>query len=332
MKNCWASSTKMKFFPLTDYMDCYHPQVCTQCLHKTWAVRFFAHSCTDLYEARAILLGRLGRHNQALETYVYRLQNYAKAEEYVDSLIFPNQFWSPHTRHCKRVYRAGTGTSGIFLELLKLYLRPTVQTSSNLLQPALELIGRHGPRLDAVETLQLLPPLVTADDIRPFLIESLRIPAFDTRVVREINKARNDQLSRRLMALQSRRVKVTDSRMLVLNIKLLEKMRPLIISFCFSCPQCHKRLGNSVIAVHAPRYVSIIYWFVHLRVFSDATIYAWLVAKWLIINVASLFLVTCLTLVDDSRRIHSWFSVPGYPTIFRNKNFTRKISKPPSPL
>jgi len=172
-------------------------------------------SSTDLYEARAILLGRLGRHDQALETYVYRLQNYAKAEE-----------------HCKRVYRAGTGTSGIFLALLKLYLRPTVQTSSNLLQPALELISRHGPRLDAVETLQLLPPLVTADDIRPFLIDSLRIPVFDTRVVREINKARNDHLSRRLMALQSRRVKVTDSRI---------------------CPQCHKRLGNSVIAVHAPR-------------------------------------------------------------------------------
>ena len=121
-------------------------------------------------------------------------------------------------RYCKRVYRAGTGTSGIFLALLKLYLRPTMQTSSNLLQPALELISRHGPRLDAVETLQLLPPLVTADDIRPFLIDSLRIPAFDTRVVREINKARNDQLSRRLIALQSRRVKVTDSRMLVLDI------------------------------------------------------------------------------------------------------------------
>ena len=131
-------------------------------------------------------------------------------------MIFPINSDPLITRHCKRVYRAGTETSGIYLTLLKLYLRPTVQTTnSNLLQPALELISRHGPRLDAVETLQLLPPLVTADDIRPFLIDSLRIPVFDTRVVREINKARNDQLSRRLMALQSRRVKVTDSRMLV---------------------------------------------------------------------------------------------------------------------
>jgi hypothetical protein len=73
----------MNFFPLIDYMDCYRPQVCTQRPHKTRADRFFNYSCTDLYEARAILLGRLGRHDQALETYVYRLQNYAKAEEYV---------------------------------------------------------------------------------------------------------------------------------------------------------------------------------------------------------------------------------------------------------
>jgi hypothetical protein len=36
----------------------------------------------ELYEARAILLGRLGRHDQALESYVYRLHDYIKAEEY----------------------------------------------------------------------------------------------------------------------------------------------------------------------------------------------------------------------------------------------------------
>lgn len=35
----------------------------------------------DLFEARAILLGRLGRHGQALELYVYRMHDYRKAEE-----------------------------------------------------------------------------------------------------------------------------------------------------------------------------------------------------------------------------------------------------------
>lgn len=39
-------------------------------------------SIVDMFEARAVLLGRLGRHEAALETYVYRLRDYIKAEEY----------------------------------------------------------------------------------------------------------------------------------------------------------------------------------------------------------------------------------------------------------
>ncbi|KAJ7220172.1 hypothetical protein GGX14DRAFT_585899 [Mycena pura] len=169
----------------------------------------------DLFEARAILLGRFGRHDQALELYVYRLQDYLKAEQ-----------------HCARVYRAGTETSSVYLTLLRIYLRPTVKITSDLLEPALGLIARHSSQMDAVATLELLPPLVTTQDIRTFLIGALRAPVFDSQVIRNISKAHGDQVDEKLMALQTRRVKVTDSRI---------------------CPQCHKRIGNSFIAVHAPR-------------------------------------------------------------------------------
>lgn len=39
-----------------------------------------------MFEVRAILLGRMGKHQAALEIYVYRLNNFAKAEEYVIAL------------------------------------------------------------------------------------------------------------------------------------------------------------------------------------------------------------------------------------------------------
>ncbi|OCH95424.1 hypothetical protein OBBRIDRAFT_816580 [Obba rivulosa] len=184
----------------------------------------------DLYEAKAILLGRLGRHDAALEVYVYRLHDYTKAEEY-----------------CRRVYAPGADspTAGVFLTLLRIYLRPTPSSLSSaqsarsstssapaLLEPALALIRRHGPRLDALEALSLLPPLVPESDVRPFLLAALRAPVFDQRVVREVAHAREEQVARKLMLLQSRRVRVSDSRI---------------------CPQCHKRIGHSVIAVHAPR-------------------------------------------------------------------------------
>lgn len=34
-----------------------------------------------LYEARAIILGNMGQHKQALEIYVFKLENPEKAEE-----------------------------------------------------------------------------------------------------------------------------------------------------------------------------------------------------------------------------------------------------------
>ncbi|KAF5392213.1 hypothetical protein D9757_001433 [Collybiopsis confluens] len=167
-------------------------------------------SSEDLYEARAILLGKLGRHDQALELYVYRLHNYLKAEEY-----------------CKQYYQPGTETSNVFLTLLRVYLRPTVKMNVDLLQPALELISRHSRRLDTTEALQLLPPLVTMNDVRTFLVEGLRIPIFDTEVVRQIGKARNDQIARQLMSLQTKRVKITDSRIVTRGSDL--RLSPFIV-------------------------------------------------------------------------------------------------------
>jgi Vam6/Vps39-like protein vacuolar protein sorting-associated protein 39 len=116
-------------------------------------------------------------------------------------------------RYCKRVYQPTGETRNVFLTLLRIYLQPTQKTTTDLLQPALDLISRHGPRLDAAETLQLIPPLVTTQAIRRFLLDTLHTPVFDTCVIRDISNARNDQLARKLVALQSKRVRVTDSRM-----------------------------------------------------------------------------------------------------------------------
>lgn len=116
------------------------------------------------------------------------------------------------------MYDPSGPTSSIYLTLLRIYLRPSNQPTSptvDLLHPALDLISRHSPRLDIVETLKLLPPLVTAQDVRAFLIEALRAPVFDRKVISGVAKARDEQVARRLMILQAKRVKVTDSRMLV---------------------------------------------------------------------------------------------------------------------
>jgi hypothetical protein len=107
----------------------------------------------------------------------------------------------------------GTQTESAFLALLRIYLQPRQPTEgADLLRPALELVSRHGPRLDPAAALELLPPLVPTRDLRAFLMDALRAPRLDARAVREIARARQEDVGRGLMALQSRRVKVTDSR------------------------------------------------------------------------------------------------------------------------
>lgn len=116
--------------------------------------------------------------------------------------------------YCKRVYQTEPDPRGVFLILLRIYLRPSVSGGqATSLAQALDLISRHSPRLDSAEALQLLPPLVNASDVRNFLFEALKTPKVDTRIEKELWKAREHQVDRKMMLLQSKRVKITDTRM-----------------------------------------------------------------------------------------------------------------------
>ncbi|KZP00495.1 hypothetical protein CALVIDRAFT_552763 [Calocera viscosa TUFC12733] len=165
----------------------------------------------DLYEARALLLGKLGRHEGALQIYVNRLEDYHKAEQY-----------------CKRMQ--GTHPE-LFLVLLKLYLAPEPGFKP-LIAPALALIAHHSVQLEPIPTLELLPPLMSVQDVSRFLSRALKDERKWARLEREVRKSRGDAVAFELVKLQERKVVVGDLRI---------------------CPQCKKRLGSSVIAVHSPR-------------------------------------------------------------------------------
>lgn len=161
--------------------------------------------------AQAILLGRMGKHDKALRIYVYRLKDYAAAE-----------------KHCSRVYAdasvprmtdeksaSASDRSDIFLVLLRLYLQPN-PSDPVLLDPALELIGRQGARLDAEKVIALLPPLVTMKDVQDFFVRSLRdghARRNERRIFSGLASARKEQVDRMLMGLQEKRVRITDQRM-----------------------------------------------------------------------------------------------------------------------
>jgi hypothetical protein len=147
---------------------------------------------------------------------VVRLKNYSTAEDY-----------------CKRVY-ASEPSGNVFLTLLKIYLKPQAGDEP-LLLPALELLARHGTRINADNALSLLPPLITVKELDRFLYDAVTRQAEDkhhVRLKREVYRSHLDHLQQADVLLKSQYVKITDSRL---------------------CPLCHKRIGNSVIAVHLPK-------------------------------------------------------------------------------
>ncbi|GAA6050759.1 hypothetical protein JCM3770_006612 [Rhodotorula araucariae] len=174
----------------------------------------------DMHEVRAILLGRLGRHEGALQIYVYQLEDHATAEQY-----------------CKRVYDSDEAMRPtIFHLLLRLYLRPR-PNHPLLLAPALALLSTQAARIDPIEAFDLLPPLVALGDIKVYLEKTVRRSgerAREAKMVKALRRSWLDQQEREVVDLEERRVKITEGRV---------------------CPVCHKRIGNSVIAIHNPHGV-----------------------------------------------------------------------------
>ena len=175
----------------------------------------FADYPAEMPEARAILLGRMGNHEEALRIYVYLLKDFAAAEAYVVPSIARRPSLRP-LRYCARVYAKNPDPHGVFLLLLRIYLRPPPNTTENvLLGPALSLIAKHGVRLDANDVLALLPPLITMEDVRSFFIRTLRdghAKRHEHRVVKQLVGARKEEVERVLMGFQVKRVRVTDQR------------------------------------------------------------------------------------------------------------------------
>lgn len=128
-------------------------------------------------------------------------------------------------RYCVKAYQSN---NNVFLLLLQLYLRPPPPSPSKSksgsksgsgsthLPPALSLISKHSTSLPASSVLDLLPPLVSISDVRPFFINTLREEhrrKLEGRVVRQLGKGRKEEVEGMLMGLEVKRVRVTDQRM-----------------------------------------------------------------------------------------------------------------------
>ncbi|KAI1815086.1 AvaB protein [Poronia punctata] len=199
------------------------------------------------YEAQAVILSIMGNHKQALEIYVFKMQDYVRAEEYcnrIHSLPGEQQQREPRDLSADEGDDAETTTttttsSSIYHTLLSLYLTPPPPHTPNL-EPALALLSRHGSRLPATSSLSLIPDTLPVAKLESYFRGRMRTANSVVAESRIVESLRKTQL-------------VNTQALLLLGDGLPGgqggRNRRVVIAEERVCGVCHKRLGNSVVAV-----------------------------------------------------------------------------------
>lgn len=137
----------------------------------------------SFFESRALVLSAMGNHKQALSIYVFQIKDFAKAEQYCNSLhLAPTAEQPPDSEQ-----------DDIYTVLLSLYLKPP-QTEKVNWPAALELLSKHGSRLPSSSTLDLIPDDLPVAELQSYFLGRVRrdVAALNmTRISRGLNEVRH---------------------------------------------------------------------------------------------------------------------------------------------
>lgn len=204
------------------------------------------------FESRAIVVSAMGNHKQALSIYVFQIKDYDKAENYCNQVYLEDQAErqeclleanATHEKHFRQVEPEDTANkSNIFATLLGLYLRPPVGEEKHWPE-ALELLSKHGARLPASSTLDLMPDDLAVQELQDY---------FHGRIRNATSILREDMIVRGLEGVRRAR---TERTLLLGPDKLadekpLGKNRRIRIGEDDHCRVCHKRFGASAVRVY----------------------------------------------------------------------------------
>ena len=196
----------------------------------------------------------MGNHKQALSIYVFQIKDYDKAEAYCnrtylaeasEQLLHPTNGVS--TLDKPALNRSTTEVSrdkpNIFAMLLGLYLRPPSGEEKRWPQ-ALDLLSRHGARLPASSTLDLMPDELAVQELQDYFRGRIRNSTSllrQERIIRSLEGVRKVDAERRLLLGTEADIDVG---------KPGGRNRRVSISEDDHCRVCHRRFGASAIRVY----------------------------------------------------------------------------------
>ena len=179
----------------------------------------------DLYpEERAIVLGKMGNHKEALSIYVNILNDTQKAEAYCDYIYSQSYI---------------AGSKEVFYELLQLYLNSDYEEVR--IDASIRLLNMHSKEIGTVKTLELLPAQsMKCKNLSQF---------FENMLDRIVRTKHDTQIRNRLMvALQLQ----------VHENKIMCQDKKFVVTHEQICHECNKRMGRSAM-VRYPNGVLIHY-------------------------------------------------------------------------
>ncbi|EMC94962.1 hypothetical protein BAUCODRAFT_72958 [Baudoinia panamericana UAMH 10762] len=208
------------------------------------------------FESRAIVLKAMGNHKQALSIYVFQIKDSARAEQYCNEVYLFEQHRDKDlclidgiTPHEKATYGTGfesedaANQPNVFALLLGLYLRPPPGEEKRWPE-ALELLSRHGARLPASSTLNLMPDDLAIKELQDY---------FRGRIRNATSILRQTSVIKSLSAVQ----RVNTERQWLLGADQVVdaggkggRNRRVRITEEDHCRVCHKRFGASAIRVN----------------------------------------------------------------------------------
>ncbi|XP_012056749.1 PREDICTED: vam6/Vps39-like protein [Atta cephalotes] len=189
----------------------------------------------SLFEERAIILGRLGRHQQAISIYVSLLNDIPRAIQYCQNVYIRYQNQDRTLEKPKQTDNADEVYVLLIQQLLKpdnegilmAGCNPEIQrTTQPDLEMALRLLEEHASKINPMKVLEVLPDSVPIGRIKHFLEVSLQ---------NNLNARRRTQVLKGL--LYAEHLQVQEQRM------HYESQSVLMTEFNI-CPVCKKRFGN----------------------------------------------------------------------------------------
>ncbi|KAM4690379.1 vam6/Vps39-like protein isoform 2-T2 [Rhinophrynus dorsalis] len=178
-----------------------------------------------LLEERALLLGRMGKHEPALFIYVHILKDTTMAEQYCHK----------HYDHSKE------GSRDVYLSLIRMYLSPPdvhclgpikikLEEPKPNISAALTVLEQHHGKLNTTKAIDLLPANTKIQDIQTFLEKVLEENAQRKR----FNQVLKNLLHSEFLRVQEERISHQQVKCVITEEKV--------------CNVCKKKIGNSAFA------------------------------------------------------------------------------------